>query len=145
MKSVLALAALVAALSVACSHTVEGEGGGGSTSTVSQTQSLPAAGEACRCTSPTGQLPPTSCCEGGLTCGDATGMPGQVLCDSIGCWRTGICVESRFSTSSGQPPESSAPGFPEPPPDECSPFKRDNDTCPPGKECHLVRDHWGCV
>ena len=143
MKSLLALAALVAALSVACSHTVEGEGGGGPTSTVSQTQSLPAAGEACRCTSPPGQLPSTSCCEGGLTCGDATGMPGQMLCDSMGCWRAGICVESAFGKTE-PPSQGSSPGLPEPPPDECSPFKRNNDTCPPGKECHLVRDHWGC-
>ena len=70
-------------------------------------------------------------------------MPGRVQCDSLGCWRTGICVESPFSDSSSG--SSGSSDFPEPPPDECSPFKRNNDTCPPGKECHLVRDHWGCV
>ena len=151
MKSVLvALVASLAALSViACSHTVEGEGGGGSTRAASQSQTLPAAGEACRCTSPAGQIPPNSCCEGGLICGDSTGMPGQMLCDSLGCWRAGICVESPFanmpSASSSSSSSSGSSDFPERAADECSPFKRNNDTCPPGKECHLVRDHWGCV
>lgn len=153
MKSVfLALASVALASLLACSHTVEGEGGGQDvTRAASQTQPLPAAGEACRCTSPAGQIPPNSCCAGGLICGDSTGMPGQMVCDAMGCWRSGICVESPFANGSSSSSSSSSSsgaggsGFPEPPPDECSPFKRDNDTCPPGKECHLVRDHWGCV
>jgi hypothetical protein len=147
MKSVaVALAASFSVASlVACSHTVEGEGTGGSTRSASEVQPLPAAGEACRCTSPSGQIPPNSCCESGLICGDSTGMPGQMLCDALGCWRAGICVESPLADRPSSSGSSGSSGLPEPPPDECSPFKRNNDTCPPGKECHLVRDHWGCV
>ncbi|MBX3260941.1 MAG: hypothetical protein KIS78_16395 [Labilithrix sp.] len=143
-----ALAApLVVAGLFACTHTVEGEGRDPAAS--SGVWALPVAGETCRCTSAVGERPPESCCDGGLVCGDpATGAPSRTLCDSMGCWRSGVCLEG---TSSSEVPSSSGgssgslPDFPEPPPDECSPFKRDNDTCPPGKECHLVRDHWGCV
>jgi len=147
MKTILlAVACLVAGSSVAaCSHTVEGEGDGASTRSAREAQLLPEAGDACRCTSPAGQIPPNGCCAGGLLCGDATGMPGPVSCDSLGCWRAGICVESPFSEMPSSSGSSGSSDFREPPPDECSPFKRNNDTCPPGKECHLVRDHWGCV
>ncbi|MBX3205411.1 MAG: hypothetical protein KF764_10100 [Labilithrix sp.] len=138
----LAAPLLVAGL-FACTHTVEGAGQDPQAS--SAAQALPSEGEACRCTSAVGQAPPETCCQSGLVCGDATGAPGLARCDSMGCWRSGVCVEGSGEPGSSSSGGSSLPGLPEPPPDECSPFKRDNDTCPPGKECHLVRDHWGCV
>jgi hypothetical protein len=144
----LLLASFLVIGAAACSHTVVGEGG--TEQSRSASQPLPTAGEACRCTSPTGTTPPTDCCsDSSLVCEDQS-APGQTTCDAIGCFRKGVCVDRSTSTApnNNPPPVKNPPqsGFPPSTPDECSPFKNPpQGTCPAGQECHLVTDHWGCV